>query len=112
MRRARVDTTIERNVYHDNKIQIKLDGNLITNEIYHLAEVVWLYQDWQGNTYATNYQPYNPSGILLNKKWNESEYIFKPYKFRNSYWRPCAALVEKNQRAQQKELQNNLNLCC
>lgn len=40
MLRAVQDITIEKNVYPENKIQIKLDGNLITNEIYHLAEVV------------------------------------------------------------------------
>lgn len=112
MRRAHQDTTIERNVYPENKIQIKLDGNLITNEIYHMAQVVWLFQDEQGNTWATNYQPYEPTGILLNKKWNEESYIFKQYKFRDSYWRPCAALVEKKLNAQQKELQKNLKLFC
>lgn len=112
MRRAVQDTTIEKNDYPEKLIQIKLDGNLITNEIYHMAQVVWLYKDEQGNTYATNYQPYNPCGILLNRKWNESDYIFKPYKFRNSYWRPCAELLEKNQRKELRELQKNLKAFC
>lgn len=101
MRRAVQDITIE-------KKEIKLDGNLITNEIYHMAQVVWLYQDDEGNTWATNYQPYNPTGILLNRKWDDESYIFKPDKFRNSYWRPCAELLEKNQRKELKELQKNL----
>lgn len=105
MRRARQDTTIERR-------EIKLDGNLITNEIYWMAQVIWFYKDEQGNTWATNYQPYNPCGILLNKQWNEERFIFKPYKFQNSYWRPCAELVEKKLRAEQKELQKNLKLFC
>ena len=39
MLRAVQDITIEKNVYPENKIQIKLDGNLITNEIYHLAKL-------------------------------------------------------------------------
>ena len=112
MRRARADTTIERNVYPENKIEIKLDGNLITNEIYHMAEVIWLFKDEQGNTFATNYQPSCPTGIVVNYKWNEESYIFKPYKVRDSYWRPCAELVEKKLRAQQKELQKNLKLFC
>ena len=104
MRRARQDTTIERNVYPENKIQIKLDGNLITNEIYHLAEVVWLYQDSQGTTYATNYQPYQPTGILLNKKWDDESYVFKPYKFRDSYWCPCHKIIEKWDKERQRNL--------
>ena len=112
MRRAVQDTTIERNVYPKNKIQIKLDGNLITNEIYHMAEVVWLFKDEQGNTYAANYQPYNPTGIVVNYKWNEESYIFKPLKFRDSYWRPCAQLVEKRLKTEQRELQKNLKLFC
>ena len=114
MRRAVQDTTIERNENPQptNKVEIKLDGNLITNEIYWMAQVVWLYQDEQGNTWATNYQPYNPCGILLNKQWNEERFIFKPCKFRNSYWRPCAELVEKRLRAKQKELQKNLKAFC
>ena len=112
MRRALQDTTIEKNEYPENKIELKLDGNLITNEIRHMAQVVWLFQDDKGNTWATNYQPYNPTGILLNRKWNESDYIFKPYKFRDAYWRPCASLVEKKLNAQQKELQKNLKAFC
>lgn len=77
-----------------------------------MAQVVWLFKDDEGNTWATNYQPYNPCGILLNKQWNEERFIFKPYKFRNSYWRPCAELVEKKLRAKQKELQKNLKAFC
>ena len=112
MRHARADTTIERNVYPANRIEIKLDGNLITNEIYHMAQVVWLHKDSEGNTWATNYQPYNPTGIVVNYKWNEESYIFKPYKFRDSYWRSCAALVEKKLNTEQKELQKNLKAFC
>lgn len=40
MRRAVQDITIERNEYPENKIELQLDGNLITNEIRHMAEVV------------------------------------------------------------------------
>ena len=95
-----------------NKIEIKLDGNLITNEIYHMAQVIWLYKDSDGSTWATNYQPYQPTGVVVNYKWNEESYTFKPYKFRDSYWRPCAELVEKRLRAEQKELQKNLKAFC
>ena len=99
MRHAVQDITIERK-------EIKLDGNLITNEIYHLAQVVWLYQDEQGNTWATNYQPYNPTGILLNRKWDEESYIFKPQKFRKSYWCPCYTVLEKMDKEQTKALKD------
>lgn len=105
MRHVVQDITIE-------KREIKLDGNLITNEIYHLAQVVWLYQDNEGTTWATNYQPYQPTGVVVNYKWNEESYTFKPYKFRDSYWRPCAALVEKKLRTEQRELQKNLKQFC
>ena len=108
MRRAHQDITIERNVYPDDKIHIRLAGNLITNEIYHMAQVVWLHQDSQGNTYATNYQPYNPSGILFNKQWDDESYVFRPYKFRDSYYRPCHKVIEK----WDKEKQKNLKAFC
>ena len=39
MRRAHQDTTIEKREI-ENRIEIKLDGNLITNEIYHMAQVI------------------------------------------------------------------------
>ena len=68
MRRAHQDTTIERNEEPTNKVEIKLDGNLITNEIYHMAQVVWLHKDSEGNTWATNYQPYQPTGVVVNYK--------------------------------------------
>ena len=49
---------------------------------------------------------------MLNRKWNEESYIFKPYKFRDSYWRPCAELLEKNERKELKALQKNLKAFC
>lgn len=105
MRHVVQDITIARKEI-ENRIEIQLDGNLITNEIYHLAQVVWLFKDNEGNTWATNYQPYKPTGIVVNYKWNEESYIFKPYKFRDCYWRPCAALLEKLDKQKAKALKD------